>query len=54
MEQVQLTVTVNGTRYARAVEPRRLLSDIHIKRCAGKNRRGDQRNKSESHGSTLL
>ena len=28
MEQVQVTVTVNGTRYARAVEPRRLLSDF--------------------------
>jgi len=27
MEQVQLTLTVNGTRYSRAVEPRCLLSD---------------------------
>jgi len=28
MEQVQLTLTVNGTRYSRAVEPRCLLSDF--------------------------
>jgi len=28
MEQVQVSVTVNGIRYARAVEPRRLLSDF--------------------------
>jgi hypothetical protein len=35
-------------------QPRRLLGHIHVKCCAGKNRRGDQRNKSESHGSTLL
>ena len=28
MEQLQLTMTVNGTRYARAVEPRLLLSDF--------------------------
>ena len=28
MEQVQLTLTVNGTRYSRPVEPRRLLSDF--------------------------
>ena len=28
MEQVQLAITVNGTRYARAVEPRCLLSDF--------------------------
>jgi carbon-monoxide dehydrogenase small subunit len=28
MEPVPFTITVNGTRYARAVEPRRLLSDF--------------------------
>ena len=28
MEATELTITVNGTRYARAVEPRRLLSDF--------------------------
>ena len=28
MEPVQLTLTVNGTRYSRAVEPRCLLSDF--------------------------
>jgi carbon-monoxide dehydrogenase small subunit len=28
MEQVEVAVTVNRTRYARAVEPRRLLSDF--------------------------
>ncbi len=28
MEQVQLTLTVNGTRYSRPVEPRCLLSDF--------------------------
>lgn len=28
MEQVQVTVTVNGKRYERSVEPRRLLSDF--------------------------
>jgi carbon-monoxide dehydrogenase small subunit len=28
MEQIPLTITVNGTHYARAVEPRRLLSDF--------------------------
>jgi aerobic carbon-monoxide dehydrogenase small subunit len=28
MEQVPVTMTVNGTRYARTVEPRRLLSDF--------------------------
>jgi carbon-monoxide dehydrogenase small subunit len=28
MEPIPLTITVNGTRYTRAVEPRRLLSDF--------------------------
>ena len=28
MEQVQVSVTVNGTRYVRDVEPRLLLSDF--------------------------
>ena len=28
MEPVRLTLTVNGTRYSRAVEPRCLLSDF--------------------------
>jgi carbon-monoxide dehydrogenase small subunit len=28
MDQVQVTVTVNGKRYERSVEPRRLLSDF--------------------------
>ena len=58
-----VTVKVNAVIYFRVVDqeraiiqrqPRRLLSHIYVKCCAGKNRRGDQRNKSEGHGSTLL